>query len=281
MRRELVPFGSAHARRFVDAVTTAERTRKPWLVVDADRTLSEMDASRALASRIGINDRVCATFRELGYVDRAFLEVSRIFGAVDAHEYEDAAAAVAVTVTIRHEWERVICELADTANIVVITAGSPAVWRRILLRHGHERVHLIGGCHPALDAQFVSATSKAELVCYLRERQRFVAAAGDSLIDAPMLRAADQALIVPDAKGSPALCAALQDATHVAHFSVGGEPALPLPTFSPNALIDLFTSISKGHDHAHRPIHRTPHATCRWPNPPLGMRRIRPLQRAS
>lgn len=190
------------------------------LVVDADRTLTPEDSGRLIGRALGIDDSIRQIFEELDYVDEAFIRASGVWSSIHQADYMREIEKVAAELQIRSPWLDIFREITGDAPVVVVTAGIPQVWRRVLSRAGHDSVPVFGGCHQDLDEYAISAQSKAEIVIALRDAGWVVVAAGDSRVDLLMLAAADIALFVPDHKGSPALRAELGRVPSIRHLLV-------------------------------------------------------------
>lgn len=190
------------------------------LVLDADRTLSLEDTGRLVGNSLGINDSIRQIFEQRGYLDEAFTEVSAIWSAVCRDVYVSELERVADGVQLRACWQVILGVIAERVPVIVVTAGIPQIWRKVLLNAGYSHIPVIGGCHMTLDNYAISARSKGDIVFALREMGWVVIAAGDSCVDLPMLMAADTALFVPDTKGSPALRSELVAVTSVRHLLV-------------------------------------------------------------
>lgn len=176
------------------------------LVLDADRTLAEIDTGRAVGKRFELNERVREMFAAQGYEPAAFEEHARVWSGVPGGDYERAIQDVAAEIRLHDLWLEVLPKSRGPA--LVVTAGIPQVWRTVLGRLALNQP-VFGGLHASFDSYFVTPACKAWVVQSLQARGYSVLAAGDSEIDIPMLQAADLPLWVPDAKGSPRLRARL------------------------------------------------------------------------
>ena len=190
------------------------------LVVDADRTLCAEDTGRLVGHTLGINTSIRRIFEQIGYQDEAFTAVSSLWSAVCEDVYVSKLESVAEGIRLRSCWQLILSLIAEQIPVIVVTAGIPQLWRTILANAGYAHIPVIGGCHLGLDRYAVSARSKADIVESLRDQGWTVIAAGDSCIDLPMLIAADIALFVPDAKGSPALRSELAAVPLIRHLLV-------------------------------------------------------------
>lgn len=199
------------------------------LVLDGDRTLAPQDTGRIIGRALGVDDRIRSAFVSHGYTDDSFGIVADIWSTIPLVAYQQRIRSVAETVTLHAFWIKVLREVARRVPVVVISAGVPQVWRLVLDMHDLPSVPVLGGCHRALDSYVVSPATKAELVVTLRADGWSVVAAGDSVIDLPMLKAADVPLFVPDAKGSPGLRPYLHEVPSVRHAAVDDRRFEPLP----------------------------------------------------
>lgn len=213
----LQAFSDDDAARFVDSMPTPI---VPWLLIDADRTLAEVDASRELAVLLGVNDAVCATFRALGYTNEAFSRAAELFSSIPAVRYEREAQRIGRSVQIRGPFLDVLRATREHVKVAVVTAGSPTLWRQALLSNGVEGIEVLGGCHDDLDPWFVGADSKACLARALVDLGAYVAAAGDSPLDGPMLEVATLPIVVPDHRGSAPLIESMQRIGRARHLVV-------------------------------------------------------------
>ena len=202
------------------------------LVVDADRTLSPQDTGLLVGREFGIEGLIRRVFEQHGYQDEAFTAASCLWSSICKTEYVAVLESVADGIQLRSSWVRILDIVAKKVPVLVVTAGIPQVWQRVLSNAGYADIPVFGGCHQALDRYAISARSKGEIVKMLRDQGWVVIAAGDSRVDLPMLVAADVALFVPDLKGSPSLRAELGIVSSVRHLVVDEQRFDGLPTCS-------------------------------------------------
>ncbi len=231
-----------------------DHARGGWcLVIDADRTLSPDDTGRRVGRILGVNEEIRAAFETHGYSEAAFSRVAAIWGCVDNERYFAAITEVADTTKIHAAWDTILEAVRGRVPVVVVTAGIPHVWRRILTDARHFDALVVGGCNQALDPYLVCPETKAELVAIVQEHGLRVAAAGDSPIDLPMLMRADAALFVPDPKGSPTLRKELHRVRGVHHLVVDERRFEGLPRCTADRLIQLVLEGGQNHaDRSHR-----------------------------
>lgn len=193
------------------------------LVLDADRTLCIEDTGLLVGRELGVESLLRGTFEKHGYKDEAFIAASVLWSGINAEIYVSALERVTEDMRLRPCWHEILDALAFQIPIIVVTAGIPQVWRRILSNAGYARIPVFGGCHKELDEYAVSATSKGDIVSALRNLGWTVIAAGDSRVDLQMLITADVALFIPDHKGSPALRSKLDGLSSVRHLLVDDQ----------------------------------------------------------
>ncbi len=210
---------------------------KTALVLDADRTLAPVDTGRQVGSLLGLNARIRAMFENTGYTTEAFARHAEIWSAVPTQTYLEAVEEIARHVRVYEAWLRVLAG-APGVPTVVVTAGIPQLWRRVLERYGFPNVPVLGGLHAALDSGYVTPQCKAWVVRTLQRSGHLVVAAGDSEIDLEMLIAADLSLFVADGKGSPRLFARLPEVVGVHHFITDSRRFPPLPSISSGELVE-------------------------------------------
>ncbi len=228
---------SAKARLYSELNgTTTPGNRGRWqraLVFDADRTLAAEDAG-ALSWSAGARDQMNplkAIFSsDLGYSYTAFRQAMLLYESKASHLLEANTDTwcdqTAYGVSLYPELVSLLTRASNEPHIVVVvlTCGPRRVWSRILQRiSGGGRVVLIGGGCIA-DGFVVTPEVKAALVRELKDKYQLdVWAFGDSPVDLPMMRAADEAVVVvgSEATRSKTMEAALDDET--LSLSSGGK----------------------------------------------------------
>lgn len=186
---------SSHLERIGSQVGSA-------LVLDGDRTFSDSDAFRVFDTALGLRDSNRQAFEEHGYSHHSLMAVSENWRQVSIYEHLETLEKVATEIQPRSEWLEVISDIPKSLPVFLVTAGVPQLWQSILNTHQLDYIKVIGGTHPYLDRELITQDSKAEVISLLKQKGYWVAAAGDSPIDALMLNEADLAIVVPDSKGS-------------------------------------------------------------------------------
>lgn len=194
--------------------------RRVCLVVDADRTLAPQDTGRIVGRELGVDDAIRATFEAHGYCEAAFSMVADIWATIPTGRYLDGVSRAVSGVAVHAAWRTILDGVRNHAPVVVVTAGIPQVWRRVVDALGYGDLPVVGGCHRDLDAYVVCPEVKRDLVTMLRTAGWTVVSAGDSPIDIEMLVASNRALFVADYKGSPGLRPLLHRVPGVRHLAM-------------------------------------------------------------
>ncbi len=164
-------------------------------------------------------------FQKQGYKDIAFLQTALIFSSISLEEHLSLCREVAEHVSIDTEWEPLLKAVQNhkLMDAIVVTSGIKQVWEEILVKAGYG-FKVIGGS-TIEDGFVVTADDKAAVIHHIRSTCRSLTAEtglqrckiwafGDSELDIPMLRAADERYLVvvdPTKRGrSPALLPCLQ-----------------------------------------------------------------------
>jgi hypothetical protein len=211
----------------------------PAFVLDADRTLSTADTGRLVGSAFGLNDEIRAVFQREGYAAPSFEKVSEIWSCIPAELYLAQAEAVGAALELRSEWSKILSRAVPRVPVVVVCSGVPVAWRVALRSAGFPEIPVLGGCHPTADSYLVGPESKAQVVRSFQARGWRVLAAGDSLIDLPMLSTSDYPLIVPDSKGSMALRAAMRPNMKARQLIVEGQRFDDFVNWTPDDVMAL------------------------------------------
>lgn len=134
------------------------------------------------------------------YSEAAFHQAVLMYEEVaDDENFELICEKIASEVTMYPEFVSLLQRAADTPHVgaVIMTCGLAGVWNKVLGKYGLSRtVKVIGGGR-IQDGYVVTAQVKAALVNEFRPRNgKQVWAFGDSVLDLPMLKAADRAVVV-------------------------------------------------------------------------------------
>ncbi|KAK2052200.1 uracil phosphoribosyltransferase [Colletotrichum caudatum] len=193
--------------RLDEVVLTIQRGNKmgTMVVFDADRTLCAEDTGAMFWDRLRerqSSKEKCplkALFGSpLGYSYSAFRQAAFLYEETGS-EFDSMCSEVASAVTMHPEFLALIraLEREPSTGAVIVTCGIRRVWEKILEREGlSHAVKVIGGGRVA-DGYVVDPLAKAAVVSRLRQHHGlYVWAFGDSPMDLPMLKMADQAVVV-------------------------------------------------------------------------------------
>lgn len=202
------------------------------LVMDGDKTLASEDTGALFWQTLAQARPGFATkspLRELfgsglGYSDTAFHQATLLYeDAVDDEQFETVCDVVATEVAMHADIISLLRLVAEQRHVgaLIVTCGLGRVWEKVLERHELlEAVHVIGGGRIS-DGFVVTAAVKATIISQLRnDAHLYVWVFGDSPLDLPMLKAADQAIVVVGDKRTRSLSMdeALYRAIHEENF---------------------------------------------------------------
>ncbi|KAK4905606.1 hypothetical protein LTR49_025117 [Elasticomyces elasticus] len=187
------------AQKLDNVVTKNHSLIETMLVFDADKTLAPVDAGEIFF--MGKKDEPLKTlFQTAGYTYTAFRQATLLYEeAMTDTAFEATCEQIAAKISICDEILNLL-QAVDQHNhvgMVVITCGLRLVWDKVLAKAGLSiAVPVIGGGR-ITDGYVVTPGTKADLVARLQDHHGLrVVAFGDSEMDLPMLKRADQAVIV-------------------------------------------------------------------------------------
>ncbi|KAI0440622.1 uracil phosphoribosyltransferase-domain-containing protein [Xylaria telfairii] len=198
-------YNLSRAEERLDGILGVDTKRQIMLVIDADRTLAAEDTGKIFWEIVSLAGRHTQPLKSLfggpmGYTYTAFRQAVLLYEEVASEEeFEKLCTMVASAVAIHDEFRlllRVVAEQYDV-GAVVLTCGLRRVWEKVLEKEGLSgEVQVIGGGRIS-DGLVVNAAVKAALVSRLKDVYRmYVVAFGDSPLDLPMMKKADESIIV-------------------------------------------------------------------------------------
>ncbi|KAL5317142.1 hypothetical protein ACEPPN_014236 [Leptodophora sp. 'Broadleaf-Isolate-01'] len=177
------------------------------LVLDGDRTLCAVDTGSMFWAELEKEDPLKAIFSgPLKYTLNAFLEASKSYEkGTDSALYESTCQAVAAKVKLHPEFVKLLSLVEDVSHVgaVVVTCGLRRVWEIVMDNSGFSKSVEVIGAGRADNGYVVTAEVKYMLVRRLQVKYGMhVWAFGDSPLDLPMLKEADEAIVVVGEKGT-------------------------------------------------------------------------------
>ena len=217
----------------LDEVIAMQPKLETMLVIDADKTLADVDTGSLFWTRM-FGKFVTDVFNPaeqikvtpldelfgspMGYSYNAFRQAVLLYEEYAADvEFETLCSSVAMAAIVQPEFKALLQMTAECDHVgaVVVTCGLRLVWEKALKSQGFsEKVKVIGGGRIA-DEFVVTAAVKGALIQHLREAHKLhVWAFGDSPLDLEMLRNANKAVVVVgrEEARSKTMDAALTDA---------------------------------------------------------------------
>lgn len=191
------------------------------LLLDGDKTLAPDDTGlgfyRALAmdetaARDGQRSLRRIFCSPLGYTLAAFEQATVLYEqAADDSAFNTVCNAMAQKIEMYPEFVSLLGKLAEVshAGAIVVTCGLGQVWHYVIRKYGlSDKVKVIGGGRFS-DGFVVTPADKASIVSIIRDATKaYIWAFGDSPLDIPMLKAADEAVVVvgePESRSSSML----------------------------------------------------------------------------
>ncbi|EED18669.1 conserved hypothetical protein [Talaromyces stipitatus ATCC 10500] len=196
------------------------------LVLDADRTLTAEDTGKLFWDDDGPGpSRLDGIFRKpLRYSYLAFRQAMLFYEETyDDDEFDRRCRDVATRTSVYPEFLSLLRLVKAEPHVgaVIVTSGLGRVWEKVLQREGlSEKIKVIGGGRLS-DRIVVTPSAKEAVVDRLQEHYKtYVWAFGDSPLDIPMLKKANQAIIVVGNKNerSKTMDEALEQAFEDADF---------------------------------------------------------------
>ncbi|RVX74435.1 hypothetical protein B0A52_01561 [Exophiala mesophila] len=183
-----------------------------WMVIatDADGTLTPQDTGKMMwkdtslqttcpprSGDVMINEVFSGP---MGYSYKAFRQAALIYGeAFDDKDYDACCKQVASEVELYPAILPLIkwTDSSAQATILVITCGQEKVWKQVLQNQAPGCKVVVMGSGRGSNALVITPEIKASLVSYIRNVGRWeVLAFGNSPLDMPMMKAADEAFII-------------------------------------------------------------------------------------
>ncbi|KAL3304712.1 uracil phosphoribosyltransferase [Colletotrichum asianum] len=183
-------------------IKTSRGKLDSMLVFDADKTLCAADTGN-LFWHLDYPESACAECdidtpleelfsSEMGYSYKAFRQAMLRYEDIE-YKFEVLCDGVASRVFIYPEFLALLhaAEKKSNLGVAVVTCGIRRVWEKILARENLSSVTIIG-CGRIADGYVVTPEVKAAV----DHHNLYVYAFGDSPMDLPMLKAADEAIVV-------------------------------------------------------------------------------------
>ncbi len=169
------------------------------ILVDCDKTVSINDGTYDFCRYLGIKkEELKSVFRNDRYTSYQFFKVWNLYKKKNPIKIEES---VTLTVQNINLSQSVFDYLANQKDSVVIgvTSGVFDIWNLINEKYKIFDVLLGNTCKSEFE-YLVTPLFKKEIASLLREKGKHVVAIGDSMIDIPMLEAADQGYLIAHEK---------------------------------------------------------------------------------
>ena len=217
--------------------------KKVIVLLDADRTLTPLDTSYELIAKIESLSwgRFCSGYKYYGYVFEAFREAILEISSCSIDKYTDICRKLAKEVPLYDAAIELLQKLdSGPSQSIIVTCGSPALWREFLKGIGCFNTLVFGGLHYELDLFLIGKEEKGMLAKQLRRRGHIVVAIGDSEVDELMLREANLPVIAENYKENRDLLPGLQNTPGIKKWFQAGKSqgASTMPPITVTQIID-------------------------------------------
>ena len=220
------------ARRLIDTIPELKHYHHVVLL-DCDKTVSEVDLSAEHAELCGIHrEQLKAIFRNDRYSAYQFERVAKLYQGCAEHVQFDVALTVGRNPRLSRWLHYIIRGQTINGLIVGITAGEHSVWLQVLQQHSPFH-HLIGHNRLEPGSSHITPAVKRAVALELRTMGKTVIAYGDSLIDIPMLEAANRGYLVAHNKLNQPVLAHLALTPRTALRQYCGQYLYPNITIEP------------------------------------------------
>lgn len=169
------------------------------ILIDCDKTVSINDGTYDFCRYLGVKkEELKSVFRNDRYTSYQFFKVWNLYKKKNPIKIEES---VTLTVQNINLSQSVFDYLANHKDSVVIgvTSGVFDIWNLINEKYKIFDVLLGNTCKSEFE-YLVTPLFKKEIASLLREKGKHVVAIGDSMIDIPMLEAADQGYLIAHEK---------------------------------------------------------------------------------
>lgn len=172
-------------------------TKDVIILMDADRTLCNIDTSRILTDMAKIDfSKIKKGFQKHGYTYNGFQNMALTYSQLSIEEYLKYSEETASQVNLYPGVINCINGARDFADIIIVTSGVKGIWDFILKKTGINEVFLIGGTHTEIDTYIIGREEKGMITNYFNDIGKTTIAIGDSDVDSLMLKNANNAIIV-------------------------------------------------------------------------------------
>lgn len=180
------------------------------ILVDCDKTVSINDGTYDFCRHLGIKkEELKSVFRNDRYTSYQFFKVWNLYKKNSSMKVGEAAVQTLRKIKLSQSLSNYLS--SKKGSIVIgITSGVFDIWSLVNEKHQIFDVLLGNICKPEIE-YLVTPLFKKEIANLLRDKGKHVVAIGDSMIDIPMLEAANQGYLVAHEKLNKAVEAYLAE----------------------------------------------------------------------
>ena len=181
-------------------------SNKKFSIFDCDGTLFAGDSLDYLSDSEYMNKRkIRSIFEKNGdYCFKSFFEIAQYYSQVPFEIMQNFIDHASRAIILNPDMLDILRNNEHDRQLIWITSGFPEIWKSIAQKYG-LKVTIIGGNNLLTSDFIISNEEKELLVQTLVEKGAEVFAYGDSMVDAGMLKNAQQAFLVIGQKKRPIL----------------------------------------------------------------------------
>ncbi|HDM8138078.1 TPA: HAD hydrolase family protein [Vibrio harveyi] len=169
------------------------------ILVDCDKTVSINDGTYDFCRHLGLRkEELKYIFRNDRYTSYQFFKVWNLYKKNSSIKVEEAANQSLQKIKLSQSLSSYLSSKKDSI-VIGVTSGVFDIWSLVNEKHQIFDVLLGNSCKPEIE-YLVTPLFKKEIANLLREKGKHVVAIGDSMIDIPMLEAANQGYLVAHEK---------------------------------------------------------------------------------
>jgi adenylate kinase len=199
---------------------------QPVILIDADRTLTPFDSVAELYSMVEHLswNQFCAGFRHFGYTFEAFREAIIATSEINTETYLKSCAEVANSIHLHLNAIDLLKGLHSGPGYpIIVTCGSPTIWRQLLDQHDCYEIPIFGGAHFGVDQFLIGKAEKGFLAHFFKKNGHRLISIGDSEVDELMMQQSDLAVMAHNHKHNRDLLPGLVGIKDVRQWSQTGE----------------------------------------------------------
>lgn len=169
-------------------------SNKPFLLLDADRTLYKDDVGLLMANELNLDwDSIKKDFEKYGYTYNGFLTMYKVFSSVSTPQCAITSEKISNQIELYDGVKNFLLKSVNKFNTLIITAGVGEVIKCLCDHNNICNINIIASQYHNQDENFlIGKQEKGFIVDFFRTiSKKPIIAIGDSDLDSIMLSKAD------------------------------------------------------------------------------------------